>query len=151
MTLTTSTVVSLDTPASNTLAADVEATVQAAKIPPPTSPQSIVEAGNSPQAAQPSTGTTKPIPASILSLTSIFDPPAACFTQVYGYASGPLSIFPQDYQSQTTSSCYPRQYATWFSPGICPNGFQWVGLTVATGIVDVSNTPKTTRATCCPS
>ena len=81
-------------------------------------------------------------------LTSIFTPPTACFTDIYGYPSSSLSIFPYNYE--TIQTCYPQRERIWFSPGLCPSGFQWVGVTIATGVAGVPGALKSTRATCCP-
>ena len=96
-----------------------------------------------------------------LPLTTTFTPPPACTTNTWfiEYVSGTnyyteiitgtdtswwLSLGPTE-----TGTCYPSGYQasteTYFSPGICPEGYWTAAQTVVTTDGDTE-----TRGTCCP-
>ncbi|KAE9975598.1 hypothetical protein EG328_003111 [Venturia inaequalis] len=85
------------------------------------------------------TGAAMSEPTSITaSLTTIFTPPIACFTDIWEIL-GNLEI-----ALVKNTSCYPPDYTEYgrYSPGICPYGYH---------TARAEKTRSEMRATCCPS
>ena len=86
------------------------------------------------------------------SLTTIFTPPAACFSDIY---DGPL-VKTENWGLVPTFApqCYPPNLAlgddevNHISPGICPFGYSEVSATV---LVATASSATVTYATCCPA
>ncbi|KAJ5676059.1 hypothetical protein N7462_008956 [Penicillium macrosclerotiorum] len=84
-------------------------------------------------------------------LTTTFVPPAECTTDTYdiswsqssGYTWWWASLGAEDW-----TTCFPSEYepTSYFSPGICPEGYSAAGESQVTSSGEVE-----TRATCCPS
>jgi hypothetical protein len=87
-----------------------------------------------------------------LALTTIFTPPAACFTNIYDdpkIKSENWILFPT-----FATDCYPPNLdlgideIDHISPGICPFGYNEVNATV---FVATASSTTVTHATCCPA
>jgi hypothetical protein len=92
-----------------------------------------------------------------LPLTTVFTPPASCFTDIAWYQQvsqggsatvGPLAGCPQCWLGLSDEpSCMPPGWDVnaVFSPGVCPQGYS-----VACASVHMSGTRLETVGTCCP-
>ncbi|KAJ6007892.1 hypothetical protein N7540_011868 [Penicillium herquei] len=84
-------------------------------------------------------------------LTTTFVPPTECTTDTYDISWSQSSGYTWWWESlggQDWSTCFPSQYepTSYFSPGICPEGYTAAGESQVTSGSEVE-----TRATCCPS
>lgn len=80
-----------------------------------------------------------------LALTTIFQPPASCFDNIYTSLGG--GVYEKDV-SIKSSECYPSGFRSIFSeaipysPGVCPSGYDYDAVT--------SYGDDATAALCCP-
>ncbi|KAF2399303.1 hypothetical protein EJ06DRAFT_522800 [Trichodelitschia bisporula] len=96
---------------------------------------------------EPSPTTTLGFSITVAPLETKFTPPSRCASEyiIYGGAQVLTILF-----VGCTSSCYPPGYlsVSYYSPGICPNGYTIRELSV----LSVLNSPSTeTQAFCCPT
>jgi hypothetical protein len=92
-------------------------------------------------------------------LTTIFTPPASCFTQLHAEfwdIESATSSFPYFHLPNGDSiDCFPPGFMDindpWYSPGICPSGYKIVSSDVATSTGSGGSLATVTRADCCPT
>lgn len=83
----------------------------------------------------------------VTALTTTFTPPPPCLSDYHHYSYNSSDVY--QFLGPPHSDCFPQGWASasqWFSPGICPSGYE-----IATLAAVTTESTTETQAVCCPS